>query len=67
MRMDFYARMRKGQKMKHQKRENTGSIVLILDIIIIINIIIKLVAANEVSDTSKVDQGLLSGYLWDTE
>ena len=53
--------------MNNQKRENTGSIVLILDIIIIINIIIKLVAANEVSDTSKVDQGLLSGYLWDTE
>ena len=40
MRTYFYDRMRNGQNMKHQKRENTGSIILILKMIIIIIIII---------------------------
>ena len=40
MRANFYARVRKCQNMKHQKRENTGSIVLIIQMNIIIIIII---------------------------
>ena len=40
MRVNFYARVRKCQNMKHQKRENTGSIVLIIEMNIIIIIII---------------------------
>ena len=36
MRTIFYARMRNGQNTKHKKRENAGSIVLIIEINIII-------------------------------
>ena len=42
MRAKFYTRMRNIQKTKQQKRVKTGSIVLILEIIIIIIIIDKI-------------------------
>ena len=46
--MNFYVRMRNGQNMKHQKRENTGSIVLTLEMTFIIIIIMNNMGENPV-------------------